>query len=90
MSHNKVRTKLQPYRLLTCILYGDYSFVEWKSSTRVKIRNGAFSRMLRVSNSKVREYLRYLQDLGYFSDLNTDHGWAEFTVRFPPRRGDDF
>jgi len=77
------RHRLNPFKILVLLLYGDHSFVLWADDGQTAtLYIPDFARFLRVPGDRFREYLVWLQDGGYLSMLNSARGFA--TVRLTP------
>lgn len=72
MSGGKLyRAKLQPFRLLMLLLWGEHSFADWAGDT-VCVRPTGLSRVFRVSHGRLYGYLEWLQEKGYVRGLSRD------------------
>ena len=83
------RHRLNPFKLLCLVLYGDYDFVSWAAEGQVELRNGPMARLMRVPNSRLKEYLEWLSHWNYIESLETDeYGVSRFQVNVPARWSD--
>ena len=85
------KKRLNPYKLLTILLYGDHEFIDWSQGPpeQVVILTGPMSRLLGVQPDALREYLEYLEHFGYLHGYERMRGKARFSVRVPPNIGLD-
>jgi len=77
------RHKVNPLKIMCILLYGEHEFVRWEGSTTT-IMNGPMARHVRVPNSRLREYLRWLEAAGYITELDMTYGSSTFQVVPPP------
>lgn len=81
------RHRLNPFKVLCLVLYGNYEFLLVGQDGLISIENSPFARILRVPNCRLREYLEWLAHWGYIRDLDTDtYGISKFRVT-PPVAG---
>jgi len=73
------RHRQLPFKVMCLLLYGDCDFITW-DGTRVEVINGPLARTLRVPNSRLREYLEYLQVWDYIEELDFSYGRSTFRV----------
>ena len=50
----------------------------------MELRNGPMARFVRVPNSRLREYLQWLEDWNYIEELDFSYGKSTFKVVPPP------
>lgn len=81
MPSKVTRHKANPYKLMMLLWYGHYDWANWRPGRKVYIRTGPCARLMRVSSSRLREYLEWLADHRFISELETDHGKARFIMR---------
>lgn len=72
------RNKLGPYRLLVMLMYGKYEFVDGGT-----LRTGPMARLLRIPNSRVKEYMEFLYLRGFLSAITTQHGSISYKICKP-------
>ena len=78
--------RLNPFKVLCLLLYGDYDFVRWTDTGHIEIDNGPFARHLRVPNHRLKEYLEWLAHWDYILELDTDnYGVSTFKVVIPEK-----
>jgi len=76
--------RLNPFKVLCVLLYGECSFVTWTELGIVEVRNGPFARLLRVPNYRLKEYLEWLAHWSYITELDTDtYGISTFRISIP-------
>ena len=78
--HKPRRDRLNPYKILCILLYQARPDVVWQEDI-VLIKTGPFARSLRVPSSRLREYLSWLEEYGFISDLQLKYGRAIFAIR---------
>lgn len=81
-SMRRIKHRLNPSKVLISILYGSYSSVHNEEGD-VRIEIGPFARLIRVPNSRLKEYLAWLASWDYISNLETNKKYATFTVSRP-------
>lgn len=86
VSRNFSKNRLQPYKLLALLLYGNYEWAVWRSPDTVEVKTGPLSRLIGVSYGKLREHIDWLVARGYLTYAATDHGKGLLVVRRPPDR----
>lgn len=78
-----------PYKILAMLLYGKYPWMELKAGqgaepTTYTVALGPLASMLRVNASKLREYLTWLEEHQYLSEVSFSYGEVELTIANPP------
>jgi hypothetical protein len=78
------RHRLNPFKVLVLLLYGDYSWLRRGPDGTVSFRNSDMCRILRVSSSRFREYLTWLHTGRYISEFSmTPMGRSTLRLRAP-------
>lgn len=77
--------RLNPNKVMVLLLYGSYGCVTSASGRvgHLKMKIGEFARLIRVPNSRLREYLEWLNHWEFITDLQLSHGEAVFQVTPP-------
>lgn len=79
--HQKLaKNRLVPYKILTMLLWHEYSWAVWESDTVVRIKSGPMARQMQLSNGKLRDHFDWLTVHGYFAEVSTDYGVALITL----------
>lgn len=78
------RAKLQPYRLLALLTWGEYSWASWDGD-RVTVAPAALARLFRISRERVVDYVHWLAAQGFVEDVVREPRKLTFTVRRPAR-----
>lgn len=79
------RNRLNPFKVLCHLLYSDLDYLEWNGLS-CRLPTGKFARFLRVPNSRLREYLAWLEHWGYLADVDaSERGYVSLRVSVPPR-----
>ena len=78
------RHKFNPFKIMCVLLYGDHPFIRWDQD-RVVLGNGSMARLFKVPNSRMREYLEWLEKMGYITELEFSYGKSEFRIVIPPQ-----
>lgn len=79
------KRRLNPYKVLCLVIYGNYEFITWNGIDKVELRLGPLARLIQIQNYRLKDYLYWLQDFGYIEDLKYDYGKAWFRVIVPER-----
>lgn len=80
------RTKMQPFRLISLLVWGNHGFAKWDNETDVTVRPPDLSRVFRVSRERIYDYLEWLQDKGYLTNLRrTEDKKFAFSIQKPSR-----
>jgi hypothetical protein len=66
------------------MIWGRYSYVEWMGNT-IEVEIGPMARLLRVPNSRLKEYLQWLETNGYIESLIFTRGRASMDINLPDR-----
>lgn len=85
-SRNFSKNRLQPYKLFTLLMYGNYEWAEWQTEDKVVIKTGPAARLMNVTANKLREHIDWLVARGFFTYAASDYGVAILIVRRPPTR----
>ncbi len=64
------------------LLYGTYKCVE-RNGTAGMLRTGEMAQLLRVPNSRVKEFMEFLLERGFLSELIITHGYMSFVLVSP-------
>lgn len=80
----KTQRKLIPFKVLVNILYGESEHIKWVAPTSVELRLGPLARRLGIPNYRLRDYLRWLHECGFISNLDLQYGKASLNVHIPP------
>jgi len=65
------------------LLYGEYAFVSVIGAGQRQLHIGPMARLLRIPNSRVRDYLEFLKARDLLIDLAFTRGLATLTLKFP-------
>jgi len=78
--------RLNPSKVMLLLLYGNYQFVHsGEEPGKVLVEIGPFARLIRVPNSRLKEYLEWLNHWSYISNLEFSYGKASFEITPPTR-----
>ncbi len=79
------RTQVGAFRLLTYILYGQYSYMEVSRGVVHLSSIRKLARLLGTESKRVNAWLGYLEFQGYISGLSysANRRQCQFKVRFP-------
>jgi hypothetical protein len=78
-----IKHRLVAHKLLVALMDGQYSWLQKDAPGTVTIRLGPASRFLRVSNSRFRDQLRWLEAHGYLAIADLRRGQATVQLRLP-------
>lgn len=84
-NRHPARDKVNHYKIMCLLTFGNYECVKWYSATRAIMRISPFAKIAGLRNYQLREYLHYLQEIGFISHLHLDYGEAQFTIVLPQR-----
>lgn len=77
------RHRQNPMKVLVILLYARHTWITNQGGGRVKVSLAPLSRLLRVPSSRLREYLEWLEQLGYLEELRIARTTATVTIRRP-------
>lgn len=80
------RANTIPYKILVGLLYQEFNWANWEGEKVVYCRTAPMALSFKVPSTRLRSYLIWLNEVGYFEDLVLSHGWARITLRTPPAR----
>lgn len=80
--------RLNPMKLLTLLLYGDYPYLEYLGSqpsgaARISIKPVSFAKLLRVRTSHIHEYLEWLESQSYIDLISAEKQAVTLVVNRP-------
>lgn len=78
--HGPRQRHLKPFKLLCVILFNESDYITWNTDKVVSVRLGPLSRFLSCPNYRTRDYLGWLEQHHYISDLQLNYGSAKFRV----------
>lgn len=79
-------TKMHPFRILVMVLYSNADWVTNDEYGRVTVQTSPLARVIRVTNTKLRDYFIWLEEVGYLKNLVLSYGTIQFSIQ-PPRKG---
>lgn len=82
LQDGKINKKLKPYQALVLLMYGSYEWVE-REGTSYDVKLGPFARHIQVPNYRLIEYLKWLEEMGFISELEHTYGRARFVLESP-------
>lgn len=75
MSKTSRKHRLNPSKLLVMLLYGTYPYLEVEdekpNSKQLRLEVGKFGRLMRVKNAHIREYVQWLENMGYLTQISS-------------------
>lgn len=81
-----LRSNVIPYKIMVGLLYQEFNWATWEGEKVVYCRLAPMGISFRIPSTRLRDYLVWLNEVGYFEDLVLAHGWARITLRTPPAR----
>lgn len=83
-----IKQRLLPYRILTCLLYGQYEWLVYLPETgQYQIALGSCSRYFSVTIVRLKDQLKWLYSAGFVLELSFVPGKATLTILSPtPKR----
>ena len=80
------RRKLLAFMVLTMLLYGRHSSVEWTGAWQARVTTAKFGRDLGVGSYWLRRACEWLKRYKYITHLEVGHGYMVLTLRPPLER----
>ena len=77
-----IKHRLNPSKVMLALLYGSYSSIQ-NDGGLISMDIGPFARLLRVPNSRLKEYLTWLEKWEYLSNLKLNQTTAKFCIKQP-------
>lgn len=83
------RNRLAPYKLMVFVLYAESDHLTRCGENKVYLTLSPVARRFHVSASRMKEYIKWLQDANFIHRLDIKEGVACFNVKKPSWLEDD-
>jgi hypothetical protein len=85
MSKSPIKNRLVPFKILSCILYGRFTWIEKRTESETLLLSlGPMARSFRITSSRLRDQLEWLRENNYLESLALKYGCAEVRPKVPP------
>ena len=71
------------YKIIVMCIYGEYKWMQRLGEGVVEVRTRQMSDLLHTKASSLRDFLRWLNQYHYISQLEFGYGYARFKVNKP-------
>lgn len=82
-----MKKALTPYKIITVLLYGEYSFVEWDKD-KVTLNNIKFCRFFGMHQTRFKKHVDWLEEAGFIRKVSRPLGSTTFEVIMPQNLAD--
>jgi hypothetical protein len=79
-----VKHSLVPFKILVMLLYGTYACVQWNEGVvrrSCRIETNKLAKILKSDSTKVRRHVRWLERMGYLSDVQIGQGYITLVLK---------
>lgn len=71
------------YKIIVMAIYGEYKWMQRLGNGMIEVRTKNMSELLHCSAASLRDFLRWIEQYKYISQLELGYGYARFKVNKP-------
>lgn len=78
-----LKSNLVPYKILVGLLYREFPWATWETPNTAYIRLTGMRNTYKLPCTRLRSYLNWLNEMGYFSSFVLSRGWCRISLAYP-------